>query len=469
MSLIPFNQYVLIFSIFFLSLLLIETSLTISYSQHVENLPNSDNTNVIQKNTNEEKLSPLQQTAQGIFPSEVKCNSGNVLLIKSNQYSSACVSPEAAKKLIGRSWGVSSTTIELSESNEIKFKSLLKEILEECKNDHYCYKDYIGFLAADENKAITLRTYLGIIDGLEKSRIYCHHLGHHLGMALYDYIDDLPETLFYVDQRCGNSQIHGAVQKFFEKKFNGMDPGTIGVENICPKSFENQYSVDRWACIHGIGHGLTKAYEYDVFPAVIRCDELDSRWEKMSCSKGVFMENVNEFSRSSGGTFNETDIFFPCNIIGFEYSPACYHYHTSYIRFQPDYTVEGGFKKCDLIEPKKFVKYCYYGMGRTNSVNSFDNYENALTFCNEGDKDYQKYCLTGLLYPLFSNHGTDQGLEYCKFLPIEFKEECYSVMGKLIIMYYSSDMERQTECSKAENLEFSKVCINASLDNIILL
>ena len=468
----------MVFSIIFITLLLIETSLTISYSQPIENsmidsgqvnLATPQNTNVIQKNTIEEKPSPLQQTTRGIFPTEIECDAGKVLLNKSNQNSPACVSPEAAKKLIGRSWGVSSTTLELSESSEIKFKFLLKEILEECKNDHYCYKDYIGFLAADENKAITLRTYLGIIDGLEKSRSYCHHLGHSLGMALYDYIDDLPETLFYVDQRCGLSQIHGAVQKFFEKNFSGADPQTIGIEDICPKIYDNLYSIDRWACLHGMGHGLTISYEYDIFPAINRCDEFDSRWEKMSCSKGVFMENINEFSRSGGGTFDETDIFFPCSKVDLEYSPWCYHYQTNYIRFQPDYTVEIGFKKCDMIEPKEFIKYCYYGMGRINSVNSFDNYENALKFCNEGDKDYQKYCFTGLLSTLVTNHGTDQGLEYCKFLPIDFKKDCYKVMGKWIIMYYSSDMERQTECSKAESLEFSKVCINASLDNIILL
>jgi len=468
----------MVFSIIFITLLLIETSLTISYSQPIENsiidsgqvnLANPQNTNVIQKNINEEKPSPLQQATQGIFPTEIECEAGNVLLIKLNQNSPACVAPETAKKLITRSWGIPSTTIALSQSNEIKVKSLVEETMAECRTDHYCFTDSIRYVAETEKKFITLRTYVGIIDGLEESFSYCHDMGHHLGMFLYDYIDDLPETLFYADQRCGLSQIHGAVEKFFKKNFSDADPQTIRIEDICPKINDNVYLIDRWACLHGMGHGLTISYEYDIFPAINRCDELDSRLEKMSCSTGVFMENIDEFLRSSGGTFDETDIFFPCNKVDLEYSPGCYHYQTNYIQFQPDYTVESGFKKCDMIEPKEFIKYCYYGMGRINSVNSFENYENALKFCNEGDEDYQKYCFTGLLSTLVTNLGTDQGLEYCEFLPFEFKEECYSVMGKWVIMYYSSEMERQTECLKAENIEFSKVCINASLENFALL
>jgi len=42
-------------------------------------------------------------------------------------------------------------------------------------------------------------------------------------------------------------------------------------------------------------------------------------------------------------------------------------------------------------------------------------------------------------------------------------------MGKWIIMFYSSQIERETQCSKAENMEFSKICINTSLDDVTLL
>lgn len=473
-----FHYFVIVFSIFFLTILLMETSLTISYSQPIENsildsriaaLTNSQNNIHTQNFSSKAIPSPLQQTTHGVFLSEVECKTGNVLLIKSNQNNSACVTPETAKKLIDRSWGISSTTIMLSPANEIKVQSIVGSIVTKCKTKIDCVIDSIKKIASSEKKSITLRTYGGIIGWYEESFGYCHGLGHHLGMFLYDYTGNLPETLVYADQRCGLSQIHGAVEKFFQKKISNTDPKKIDLKSICPEISENKYSLDRWACLHGIGHGLTQSFNYDVFSAVDRCAELDSRWGKMSCFKGAFMENTSEFGRSGGGIFDETEIFFPCNKVDFKYSPACYHYQTNYIRAQPDYTVEGGFKTCDMIEPKEFVKYCYYGMGRINTVNSLDNYEKALNFCNKGDGNYQQYCYTGLLSTLVSNRGTDQGFEYCKFLPIEFKKDCYDVMGKWIIMFYSSQIERETQCSKAENMEFSKICINTSLDDFTLL
>jgi len=473
-----FHYFVIAFSIFCLTMLLMETSLTISYSQPIENSImaskegtslNSYNINLAQNNTNEVKPSPLKQTTQGVFFSEVECKTGNVLLIKSNQNSSACVTPQTAKKLIARSWGISSITVMLSIANEVKVESFIEQIVIKCKNKIDCVIDSIKKVAEKEKKFITLRTYGNIIGWYEESLGYCHGLGHHLGMFLYDYTGNLPEALFYADQRCGLSQIHGLVQKFVQKESTNTGPKKIDIEKVCPEIFDNTYSLDRWACLHGMGHGLTKSFNYDVFSAVIRCEELDLGWEEVSCAKGLFMENVGEFLRSEGGTFDEADIFFPCNKVDSKYSPACYHYHTSYIRSQPDYTVEGAFKTCDTIEPKDLVKYCYYGMGRLNAGNSLDDYQRALNFCDKGDDDYQQYCFTGSLSSLVSNRGTDQGFEYCKFLPNEFKKDCYDVMGKWIIMFYSSDQERKTQCSKAENLEFSKVCIDASLDDIVLL
>ncbi len=467
----------ILFSILFLSLLIIQTSLEVSSSQSDENSRVDSKTlvsinldNNLQKiNSFELKPPPLKQTKQGVLSSEVECKQGSVLLIKSNQKIPACVSPITATKLMARSWGIPSTSLMLSPVNENKVQSHIEQIVSNCQTKTDCIIDSLTEVAINEKKYLTLRTYGGIITWYEESLGYCHGLGHHLGMFLYDYTSDLQEALFYADQRCGLSQIHGVVHKFFQKQFSNTDPKLIEVSNICPEISNNSYSLDRWACLHGMGHGLTESFNYDVFSAVDRCGEMSSRWEEMSCSKGAFMENINEFLRSDKATFDETDILFPCNNLDLKYSPACYHYQTNYIRAQPDYTVEGAFKICDMIEPKDLVKYCYYGMGRLNAGNSLDDYQRALNFCDKGSDFYQQYCFTGTLSSLVSNRGTDQGFEYCKFLPIEFKTDCYDVMGKWIIMFYSSDQERKTQCSKAENLEFSKVCINASLDNIILL
>ena len=40
--------------------------------------------------------------------------------------------------------------------------------------------------------------------------------------------------------------------------------------------------------------------------------------------------------------------------------------------------------------------------------------------------------------------------------------------GKWILMLHATDQGRQTDCSRAENSKYVDVCMNASLENIIM-
>jgi hypothetical protein len=74
-----------------------------------------------------------------------------------------------------------------------------------------------------------------------------------------------------------------------------------------------------------------------------------------------------------------------------------------------------------------------------------------------------------VLLALVNNYSLDKGFEYCKFLPLEFKENCYDSIGEWIIMLHPLSEQREKECSKAENADYSKICIDASLDNMTLI
>ena len=468
------NNYSRKFLLSVTALFLIGIITVISNSQIVEGQMMSHNGEMshdgsnLPQNKAEEIQSPLKQIWQGIFLSEVECKSGQVLLIDSKMKNSACVSPQTAKKLVVRSWGIQSSELPLSEDNEIKVDHIVEKITTECGKDIDCTIDSLNNIAADEKKFIVLRTSTDIA-GIYQSKGSCHGFGHHLGMFLYDYVDNLPESLFYANQLCGGSQYHGIIERFFDKNIVGTDPEKINITAICPESVDNSFAWERWQCIHGIGHGLDKFYNYDIFSALEKCDELDLKFEEISCSKGVFMENIEKFLESKEGNFDKTDIFFPCDAIDSKYVPACYNFQSTYIRSQPNYSIEYAFETCDMIEPKEFVQYCYSGIGRIYAGNSANDFENAITVCKTGDTNYQKYCFTGVLLALVNNYSLDKGFEYCKFLPLEFKENCYDGIGKWIIMLHSLPEQREKECSKAENADYSRICTNASLDNMTLL
>ena len=101
-----------------------------------------------------------------------------------------------------------------------------------------------------------------------------------------------------------------------------------------------------------------ESFDYDVFLAVSRCEEFEPEWEQLSCSKGVFMENVGQLGGGpAGGDFSKDDLFFPCNKLEAKFALGCYNFHASYILFKNNYDVEKSFKHCDKIIPEEFIKY----------------------------------------------------------------------------------------------------------------
>jgi len=346
----------------------------------------------------------------------------------------------------------------------------VEQIIAQCGDEPNCAIKALQQLAEREEQNIVLRTFDGIIAKYEEGGNYCHRQAHHLGMFLYAYTGNLTQSLLHADQKCGGAVYHGLMINYFltQKDPKYTNPRTVNIIEICPENSENPYALERWQCLHGLGHGLTASYDYDVLEAVKRCEEFEIRWEQLSCSKGVFMENVDRYYESGTGAFNEDDLLFPCNAVAVKYAPACYHYHASYLSARTDSLIDT-FKECDKIIPEEFVKYCYYGVGRQESVSIFDEVWRSLTICQTGQSLYQTYCFSGMAMTLVNNRGTDQGFEFCKILPEQFKAECYDGLGKWTSMLYNNVEGRTKECSKAESQDYFEVCMKASLEDLALL
>jgi len=355
-----------------------------------------------------------------------------------------------------------------SDSKKDTVNSYANQILAECGNKVNCAKAFLTSISERENRGSVLATLSDLISSYEKSEVYCHVQAHHLGMFLYDYIGDLHVALSYVDQRCAGAMYHGVIQRFFMTNFEKADVVDIDIKGICPKNSDNPYSLERWECLHGIGHGLTESYNSDVLSAVQHCEDLEPGWEQISCSKGVFMENVNNYL-SGGGNFDQDDPLFPCNKVNAQFVPACYNYHTGYIMAKNGISISEGFRECDKIVPEEFVKYCYFGLGRKLFAIASEDMNLALMICQLGQPKYQSYCYTGLVLIILDVKGTEQGFQYCKLLPEHNKVACYDALGKWIHMLYATDETREVECSNAEHIYYYEICVKASLEGISLL
>jgi hypothetical protein len=371
-----------------------------------------------------------------------------------------------------------SNNIEIQIENEsVKIYSnqpYAPQIVDGCKDDLHCSVNALHTLAKLEDQEKVLDVFSDIVTTYE-TKYPCHEIGHHLGMWLNAYVGDPQHALELAKQQCGGSIFHGVIQNYLQiQKFENVSIDDIDIHEICSK-FKNDTSfINRWQCLHGLGHGLTDIYNYDTQSAVSRCDEFKPGLEQISCSKGVFMQNVVHWTETGTGDFDETDLFYPCNISSSKYSPTCYHYHITYMAAKSGgikVQIPDAFDLCDNISPEEMIQFCYYGLGRQMQSRAYLDWDRALFLCQQGDKkDLHPYCIEGMLMTLV-NGNTDPaiGFSFCKSLPLEYKQTCYNGLGKWITMLSSILDERQKLCSMAENKINFDTCMNARTDSLLLL
>ena len=238
-------------------------------------------------------------------------------------------------------------------------------IFSKCGIDGHCAADSMIILSKNETKQGTMNTLNEIVSTLDKTGMRCHSQSHHLGEFLYGYTGNLTEALMVADRKCGGGMYHGVIENYFQTElfFDRGNKDTIPVKETCEILKAKPYSHMMRDCTHGTGHGLLRVYDFDVFSAIKRCDEFSNSVDQSACYRGVFMENLVEQWSGGSGTFNQNDLFYPCNSVEEKYARDCYHYQGQYILDKKKYIVEDSFQQCEKIGSETYEKYCYYGLG----------------------------------------------------------------------------------------------------------
>ena len=100
------------------------------------------------------------------------------------------------------------------------------KILLKCGIDKHCIVEKLEELAKPQDESLVLESVNHIMQAFQRVGFYCHHQGHHIGMFLYGYLEDLPKTLASANRNCGGSMYHGILQNYFKSElsicFNGL-------------------------------------------------------------------------------------------------------------------------------------------------------------------------------------------------------------------------------------------------------
>ena len=345
-----------------------------------------------------------------------------------------------------------------------------KSILNDCGKVVSCIVRSLWNLAKSENQQTVLNTFSEIIQLSNISGKSCHRFGHDLGSFVYSYTGNLNQAVLHVDMTCGGSLYHGIMEEHFRTK-SQLDYGDstfVEASNVCNKLSDVSYSQIRLECIHGIGHGLLIANDFDFFVSVKKCEEFEDELDQRLCIEGASMGNAQAFSKGKG-TFDENDILFPCSVLDDRYAGDCYTFHSIYILKKVNGSAEDAFKQCDKLQKENHIRHCYYGIGIFQSVKFHDKLTSLVNQCKKGDINYQTYCFAGALYHTTDEIGMSQGFELCNNIPSEFKMKCYESLGRWIQATHFTKEEIENACSSIGNSKYYQACIKANPEDYGLL
>jgi hypothetical protein len=353
-------------------------------------------------------------------------------------------------------------------SGNASSKSYAEQIMAYCQDgSEHCPVMALDELNNTAGRQAVLRTFSDLNLLYDKGDYSCHHEGHHLGWWLYDFTKDLKEALNYATLFCGGSNYHGIFQSYFDREHqvHNVDKYQIKIAHLCPIGQENVNWMHERDCIHGIGHGLTKLYNYNTTAAVSRCNEFMPLWAQSACSRGIFMENNDHFLETGKGDFDKNDIYYPCDRTVEKFAPQCYYYHPMYLLERNNHSLTDTYAQCDNISPDKFVKYCYEGVGRKLQQVGYRNPEQAIAYCYQGNQPaYHDDCLIGTLKTMLKGDAkTAAAFKFCSLSNLDFKSECYQIAGMWIKAFLSPSLQDwERECSKTPDIDYVTDCINAS-------
>jgi len=303
-------------------------------------------------------------------------------------------------------------------------------ILQECGRDHMCAYRAIEDLSKYESQDVVMFVVNYVPKQWEKETQTCHDIAHHLGYFILGYFNgDLNEAISHVDSVCGNALYHGVVENIFpvQVQVKGIELEDLDITSPCMNIGSSIDSNRHQQCVHGLGHSLANVYDYDVFKAVKRCEEFERKIDRYRCGDGLFMDHQNHFRKTGEGSFDENDIFYPCNKIdGDEFKRSCYFYQGYHILRINDTLYKPSFEQCKEAPDENFIGSCISAVAQEMTYHHYyTDVEKNNKMCNElVDPQYQKECILASLNAITLYLDSDMGDDYCNSFNEEQTEYC---------------------------------------------
>ncbi|WHZ16660.1 MAG: hypothetical protein OJF52_003510 [Nitrospira sp.] len=299
-----------------------------------------------------------------------------------------------------------------------------------------------------------------------------HPLVHHIGRRSFARYGTAPAALSHCRDVFWSGCYHGVLQGYLSS-LPAVEPQHI--LPLCPTSETvSAYSFQRYNCLHGLGHGLTIQFRYDLLKSLAFCDALPGSWDRESCYGGVFMENIVTFQQARQATssgehhhheatsfLNPQDLLYPCSVLNAKYLQACYLMQTSAVLTFLNYDFAQAFTQCARVEGEHQTT-CYRSLGRDVSGFTLRDAGRVNELCRLGQGDQVRQCFIGAVKDfILTDASPEPGLALCRSLDGPFKKDCYTTVGEMVVPLFDDKNKRAQACRKGED-EYVEACLTTA-------
>jgi hypothetical protein len=333
-----------------------------------------------------------------------------------------------------------------------------------------CYRDYLQTVLDSQGTEQALTALEGITAQDGEAMREAHPLVHHIGQQSFTKYGTATEAMSHCRDVFWSGCYHGVLQAYLSSLAT-VEPQHI--LPLCPTSETvSAYSFQRYNCLHGLGHGLTIQFHYDVLKSLAFCDAMPGSWDRESCYGGVFMENIvtfqtarasqtsadHEHHHEATSFLNPQDLLYPCSVLAEKYLRACYLMQTSAILTFLNYDFPQAFNYCARVQGEHQTT-CYRSLGRDISGYTLRDAKRVNQLCRLGMGDQVTQCFIGAVKDfILTDASPEPGLALCRSLDAPFKKDCYATVGEMVVPLFDDKALRVQACRKGED-DYVESCV----------
>lgn len=336
--------------------------------------------------------------------------------------------------------------------------------LSDCGRDFGCLEQAFGNLAYRDGPKPALRLFDERIASDRNVEAGCHRIAHAIGSAAFaSYHRNVAKTFSQGSATCASGYYHGIVERAFLGTSSKARLGKVARSLCLGQGIRRRGFLD-YQCRHGLGHGLMIQTGYDLPLALSLCGRLGTRWDEVTCTSGVFMENANTSFGFRSRWLEDDDPLYPCNSIEQRHRRSCYLRSTTRILRVNDNDWKQTAETCPRLDPT-WIRFCFRSYGRDAAAQARYVSRRTLALCSDagaGEAD----CLYGAARSIADTfEGGRRAAVLCDRAPRTAREACFSGLGVVLGLLNPTDAGRVSACARITE-EYVQACSTAAIAEV---